>query len=107
MKQLTNNPSYRSALMGWQLMLLLCQAATPSPYLFEFVRYFLQAAVKRKKEAKPSSFHAADRFAVEAGGFAYECLSALSGKMQDTGTKGSFTTSANTAGSAASGEINV
>merc|ERR1719326_1661354 len=52
MKQLTNNPSPRSSLMGWQLMLLLCQAAPPSDELIEFIRYFLTNVVRANNDPK-------------------------------------------------------
>lgn len=41
MKQLTDNPSKRSRALGWNLLLLLCQAVSPSDDLEEFVRSFL------------------------------------------------------------------
>ncbi|CAK9058807.1 High molecular weight form of myosin-1 (High molecular weight form of myosin I) (HMWMI), partial [Durusdinium trenchii] len=37
MKQLHDNPSERSVLLGWKLMLRLCQQVRPSAKLEEFV----------------------------------------------------------------------
>jgi len=51
MKQLTRNPSERSILNGWKLMLLLCQQVTPSTDLEEFVRSFIIASLKPNQEA--------------------------------------------------------
>lgn len=41
-KQLTGNPSQRSAHLGWQLLLLLCQSVLPSQDLFPFIKKFLE-----------------------------------------------------------------
>lgn len=41
MKQLHDNPSERSVLLGWKLMLRLCQQVRPSAKLEEFVRSFI------------------------------------------------------------------
>lgn len=46
MKQLTNNPSQRSVLLGWKLLLMLCQEARASPELQEFVRGFLTKNIR-------------------------------------------------------------
>lgn len=46
MKQLTHNPSDRSRLLGWKLMLLLCQQVRPSNDLEEFVRTFLMKSLR-------------------------------------------------------------
>merc|ERR1719443_27497 len=45
MKQITNNPSERSMLMGWQLLRFLCQASPPRPELMEFVEAFASHAL--------------------------------------------------------------
>jgi len=50
MKQLRENPSRRSRLLGWKLMLMLCQQVRPSDSLDEFVRAFLMQAVNDKNE---------------------------------------------------------
>merc|ERR1719375_284441 len=42
MKQLTENPSVRSELLGWKLMMLLCQQVLPGADIIEFVRAFLR-----------------------------------------------------------------
>jgi hypothetical protein len=52
MKQLTGNPSPESVLCGWKLLKKLCQAVTPSEDLCDFLRYFLQRAMKMDKAAK-------------------------------------------------------
>mmetsp|Transcript_40494 Transcript_40494/g.109446 ORF Transcript_40494/g.109446 Transcript_40494/m.109446 type:complete len:1073 (-) Transcript_40494:203-3421(-) len=45
MKQLTDNPSKRSVLEGWKLMLSLCQHVSPSTQLDDFLHtYLLQAS---------------------------------------------------------------
>jgi len=41
MKQLIDNPSSRSASLGWELLHTLCQAAPPDEELAEFVRAFV------------------------------------------------------------------
>lgn len=41
MKQLTNNPSAGSILLGWKLLLLCCQLVSPSEDLYKFIRYFI------------------------------------------------------------------
>jgi len=46
MKQLTNNPNPHSILMGWKLLLMLCQETIPSPELREFVRAFLSKNIR-------------------------------------------------------------
>merc|ERR1712232_342071 len=46
LKQLTNNPSERSRLLGWKLMLLLCQQVRPSSDLEEFIRTFLMRSLR-------------------------------------------------------------
>lgn len=46
MKQLTNNPSQRSMLLGWKLLLKLVQEVAPSAELNEFVRCFLVTNVR-------------------------------------------------------------
>merc|ERR1712137_475173 len=48
-KQLTHNPSQRSRLLGWKLMLLLCQQVRPSSDLEEFVRTFLLKALRTEE----------------------------------------------------------
>jgi len=50
MKQLTKNPSKRSALLGWKLLLLLCQQVRPSVTLEEFVRSFLLRRLKKDQD---------------------------------------------------------
>merc|ERR1719433_350357 len=46
MKQLTDNPSQRSILLGWELLRTLCQEIPPSTELMEFVYYFARKAVQ-------------------------------------------------------------
>jgi len=46
MKQLTENPSEHSALLGWKLLLRLCQQVRPTPKLDEFVRTFVMQSTK-------------------------------------------------------------
>merc|ERR1719382_2233782 len=46
MKQLTGNPSARSKVQGWKLMLALCQEVCPSQGLHDFVHVFLMKAMK-------------------------------------------------------------
>eukprot|EP00929_Paragymnodinium_shiwhaense_P060081 TRINITY_DN3003_c0_g2_i1.p1 TRINITY_DN3003_c0_g2~~TRINITY_DN3003_c0_g2_i1.p1 ORF type:complete len:1722 (+),score=543.75 TRINITY_DN3003_c0_g2_i1:127-5292(+) len=41
MKQMTQNPSKRSVLEGWRLLLLMCQQVAPSTQLEDFVRSFV------------------------------------------------------------------
>jgi len=48
MKQLTTNPSPFSELLGWKLMLLLCQRVRPSHGLEDFLRTFLLRAVQNE-----------------------------------------------------------
>eukprot|EP00929_Paragymnodinium_shiwhaense_P007738 TRINITY_DN111650_c0_g1_i1.p1 TRINITY_DN111650_c0_g1~~TRINITY_DN111650_c0_g1_i1.p1 ORF type:complete len:1685 (+),score=409.16 TRINITY_DN111650_c0_g1_i1:39-5057(+) len=67
MKQLSRNPSRRSILFGWKLMLLLCQQVSPSAELMEFLRTFLMRALK---EATEDGFD-------EAAGIAKQCLADL------------------------------
>lgn len=50
LKQLTKNPSRRSALLGWKLLLLLCQQVRPSMTLEEFIRSFLLRSLKTNDE---------------------------------------------------------
>jgi len=45
LKQLRENPSPRSILLGWKLMLRLCQQVRPSEKLEEFIRSFVMRAV--------------------------------------------------------------
>eukprot|EP00927_Polykrikos_kofoidii_P062826 TRINITY_DN5761_c0_g2_i2.p1 TRINITY_DN5761_c0_g2~~TRINITY_DN5761_c0_g2_i2.p1 ORF type:complete len:707 (+),score=143.75 TRINITY_DN5761_c0_g2_i2:649-2769(+) len=53
MKQLTGNPSNKSLHLGWQLLLRLCQAVTPSSELEGFVRAFIFArAIDTDKDDK-------------------------------------------------------
>lgn len=52
MKQLTQNPSRRSEVLGWALMVQLCQQVTPSEGLEEFVRSFLLRALHEQKQEK-------------------------------------------------------
>merc|ERR1719382_2174946 len=49
MKQLTGNPSARSKVQGWKLMLALCQEVCPSSGLHEFVHVFLMKALKAER----------------------------------------------------------
>jgi len=49
MKQLESNPSVRSKLMGWKLLLLLTQHVSPSEKLEEFVRAFLIRAISESR----------------------------------------------------------
>mmetsp|Transcript_66237 Transcript_66237/g.175467 ORF Transcript_66237/g.175467 Transcript_66237/m.175467 type:complete len:1736 (-) Transcript_66237:104-5311(-) len=65
MKQLTNNPSKRSALFGWKLMLLLCQQFSPSEDLSEFVRAFLVRSLKTNAGSD------------DICGFAQQCITEL------------------------------
>lgn len=46
MKQLTENPSERSVVLGWKVMLRLCQQVRPSAKLDEFVRTFVMQSTK-------------------------------------------------------------
>jgi hypothetical protein len=46
MKQLSNNPSRRSVLLGWKLFLQLMQKAVPSQGLHDFVRAFLAKHIR-------------------------------------------------------------
>merc|ERR1719433_573604 len=46
MKQLTDNPSQRSTLLGWELLRTLCQEIPPSTELMEFVYYFARKAAQ-------------------------------------------------------------
>merc|ERR1712151_964092 len=41
MKQLTNNENPRSNMLGWQLLLLICQSVLPNEDLCGYVRFFL------------------------------------------------------------------
>ena len=66
MKQLTKNPSKRSALLGWKLMLLLCQHVSPSAELEEFLRTFFMTEVKNKAEDSVEILH-----------FAKQCIADL------------------------------
>merc|ERR1712232_381126 len=53
MKQLTANPSTRSATSGWELFQALVQVVLPSKELREFVRSFLQRRADCASVAKP------------------------------------------------------
>jgi len=53
MKQVTNNPSERSVLMGWQLLRFLCQASPPRPDLMEFVEAFASRAIDTSVQGVP------------------------------------------------------
>lgn len=46
LKQLRENPSDRSIILGWKLLLRLCQQVQPNPKLEEFVRSFLMQGIK-------------------------------------------------------------
>jgi len=50
MKQLTKNPSRRSALLGWKVMLLVCQHTHPSEALEEFVRAFHMKSLRENQQ---------------------------------------------------------
>jgi len=50
MKQLTDNPSPHSELLGWKLMLLLCQRVRPSHGLEDFLRTCLLRAVRHENK---------------------------------------------------------
>jgi len=52
MKQLTQNPNLRAELLGWKLLLLLCQQVGPSTHLLEFVRGFLQKTVNQRDNSE-------------------------------------------------------
>merc|ERR1711871_407327 len=51
LKQLTCNPSRRSSLLGWKLLLQLCQQVPPSESLEEFLRSFLITSLRENQEA--------------------------------------------------------
>lgn len=50
MKQLTHNPSRRSAGRGWELMLMMCQKIAPSNELYEYLRAFLFISLRAAEE---------------------------------------------------------
>eukprot|EP00397_Hematodinium_sp_SG-2012_P000398 GEMP01000398.1.p1 GENE.GEMP01000398.1~~GEMP01000398.1.p1 ORF type:complete len:1716 (+),score=392.76 GEMP01000398.1:66-5213(+) len=52
MKQLTDNPSLRAELLGWKLLLMLCQQIAPSAHLLEFVRAFLRKAITQRDNSE-------------------------------------------------------
>lgn len=52
MKQLTNNPTQRSELLGWKLMSFLCQYVQPGPELVEYLRAFV-LRMKLKSRGNP------------------------------------------------------
>lgn len=121
MKQLSGNPSPRSSLMGWQLMLLLCQAAPPSDDLVEFLRYFLTQAVRNEGPSATSGQqsqedsketegedgkNANDRYLAEAAGYARECLAALNLKLKDQPQAQARASVANTSSDASGGDDN-
>jgi len=112
MKQLTGCPSPRQALLGWELMVLLCQATSPGDELVEFVRHFLVAAVRSAggAGAAPSTISlpqngsttqaptAAQEPSVvlpaEVAGYARECITALNARAQaSAATAGGASTS--------------
>jgi len=87
MKQITENPSERSILMGWQLIRFLCQASPPRPDLIEFVEAFASRALSSSICGVPDAgFLKAAGIAEEDWGAytvnvareAEECLNALS-----------------------------
>ena len=55
MKQLTNNPTPRSELLGWKLMCFLCQYVVPSKELVEYLRAFV---MKMKLKARGDTDYA-------------------------------------------------
>jgi myosin heavy subunit len=50
MKQLTKNPSKRSLLLGWKLMLSLCQQVCPTSDLMDFVRAFISRNIESNSD---------------------------------------------------------
>jgi len=61
MKQLVHNPSARSALFGWQLLLKLCLEVLPSDELTPFLRFFIHRGIKAgSKGRSPAAQQAAD-----------------------------------------------
>merc|ERR1712232_630875 len=62
MRQIKNNPSERSMLMGWQLLRFLCQASPPRADLMEFVEAFASAALASGVTGVPD-----ERFLIAAG----------------------------------------
>lgn len=86
MKQVTNNPSERSVLMGWQLLRFLCQASPPRPDLMEFVEAFASRAIDTSVQGVPDEnfLRAANipmeewaAYTVDVSQEARDCLAAL------------------------------
>jgi len=81
MKQLTENPSPRSAAQGWKLMLGLCQTVAPSEDLQPFVHVFLMKMLAHE--------YAERDFMIQAD--IKQCsldLNALTNKAKDPNSKG-------------------
>jgi len=55
MKQLTQNPSEHSLLMGWQMLHFLCLSAPPGPDVVEFVEAFAQQATTSSVSGIPDA----------------------------------------------------
>lgn len=69
MKQLTDNPSTESSMLGWLLLINLCKSVHPSEELSEFVRAFLEKAMVEaggEHRAEPSARHRQSSVAVES-----------------------------------------
>eukprot|EP00929_Paragymnodinium_shiwhaense_P120637 TRINITY_DN9262_c0_g1_i1.p1 TRINITY_DN9262_c0_g1~~TRINITY_DN9262_c0_g1_i1.p1 ORF type:complete len:1969 (+),score=520.41 TRINITY_DN9262_c0_g1_i1:103-6009(+) len=72
LKQLRNNHSPRSTLLGWQLLQTLCQEALPGEELAEFLRLFLLIAAGGTGASSTLA-----NVATEVQGLAKQCLAAL------------------------------